>query len=333
MDPHPLLENADLGAGFHNAALNNNILDVQNEDNWEQDDNWNVPQQDNLHAPLEDLLDSVQQEEMAWADGEELLPAFSNSSLSSDMSFSKGDNSKLFLPPVPAGNLIFTHNEPAALPPPAIVVANGLQNIIQAYQSDDEEPNLLHEQNVAVALAAEDIPVQDVANQLQQVDDSNPSGAAEVVVHDFVPESQVLGSHSPVLHMSPALETSIAPDFPQGDPVLGSEPCFTAQAGASSDQAIHCNSEHINTSRGGLESVTNIGDLQSGLQGNWVNQINEHFSMAPSLLGLKYIQLAATANNDHVVSEEGLLLWKKHFHEQSVENKKLLFCQHSCKLV
>ena len=35
--------------------------------------------------------------------------------------------------------MIFRDNEPAALPPPVIVVANVLQNIIQAYQSDDDE--------------------------------------------------------------------------------------------------------------------------------------------------------------------------------------------------
>ena len=34
---------------------------------------------------------------------------------------------------------------PAILHPPAVVIANGLQNIIQAYQSDDEEPPLLQE--------------------------------------------------------------------------------------------------------------------------------------------------------------------------------------------
>ena len=43
--------------------------------------------------------------------------------------------------------------------------------------------------------------------------------------------------------------------------------------------------------------------------------------MAPSLLGLKCIQLAESANNALVVSEEGLLLWKKHFQEEQVENK------------
>ena len=67
--------------------------------------------------------------------------------------------------------------------------------------------------------------------------------------------------------------------------------------------------------------MVNLEDLQPGFQGNWVNQIDEHFTMAPSLLGLKYIQLAAFANNDLAVSEEGLLLWKKHFQEQTLDNK------------
>ena len=33
VDPHPLPENAEPGAGFHNAAPNNNNLDVQHEAN------------------------------------------------------------------------------------------------------------------------------------------------------------------------------------------------------------------------------------------------------------------------------------------------------------
>ena len=67
--------------------------------------------------------------------------------------------------------------------------------------------------------------------------------------------------------------------------------------------------------------MENIEDLQSGLQGNWVTQINEHFSMAPSLLGLKHIQMAAAASNAPSVSEEGMLLWKHHFKDQSLENR------------
>ena len=70
VDPRPLPGNAKPAVGFHNAALNNNNLNAQQEDNWEQEDNWNIPQQDNLHAPIDDILDVVQQEEMAWADGE-----------------------------------------------------------------------------------------------------------------------------------------------------------------------------------------------------------------------------------------------------------------------
>ena len=92
MDPHPLPEVVEHGNGFHNAAVNNIPMDVQNEDNWEQ---WNLPQQDNQNAVLEDLLDALEQEEIAWADGEDLLPAVSNSSLRSDMSSSEGDNSTL----------------------------------------------------------------------------------------------------------------------------------------------------------------------------------------------------------------------------------------------
>ena len=67
--------------------------------------------------------------------------------------------------------------------------------------------------------------------------------------------------------------------------------------------------------------MENLEDLQSGLQGNWVNQINKHFNMAPSLLGLKSIQMAATANTELSVSEEGLLLWKQHFKEQALDNR------------
>ena len=43
--------------------------------------------------------------------------------------------------------------------------------------------------------------------------------------------------------------------------------------------------------------------------------------MAPSLLVLKCIQMAAAANNEHSISEEGMLLWKQHFQEQSLESR------------
>ena len=102
---------------------------------------------------------------------------------------------------------------------------------------------------------------------------------------------------------------------------MDSGPILPSQVAGSSAEAIHCSLGHITTSRGTLEPVANLEDLQPGLQGNWVNRIDEHFSMAPSLLGLKCIQLAASANNDLVVSEECLLFWKKHFQEQTLDNK------------
>ena len=66
---------------------------------------------------------------MAWADGEDLLPAVSNSSLSSDMSFSEGDNSNFLLPPALVVIPQPIYAEPAVAPP-VIMVADGLQNII-----------------------------------------------------------------------------------------------------------------------------------------------------------------------------------------------------------
>ena len=108
----------------------------------------------------------------------------------------------------------------------------------------------------------------------------------------------------------PPLE-SVSPDG-QAIPSLATGP---------SSEVLAYSLKHVNTARGSLQPVENIEDLHSGLQGNWVTQINEHFSMAPSLLGLKCIQMAAAANNDHSVSEEGMLLWKHHFKEQSLESR------------
>jgi hypothetical protein len=151
VDPHPLPENANIAVGFHQAALDNNQMDSQAEDDWEQDGNLDIPQQGNHNAALDDLLDVVQQEEMAWAYGEELLPAISNSSLSSDMSCYEGDNSNFLAPPVTAGIFHFGAHMHAALPPPPVnAIANGLQNIIQAYQSDDDEPQMIQDQNIVI---------------------------------------------------------------------------------------------------------------------------------------------------------------------------------------
>ena len=92
VDLHPLPKNAAVAPGFHQDALNN-VVDGQDEQMWEHDENW-VQQQPLQHnEALHNLLDAVQQEELDWADGGELLPENSgNSSLTSDMSFSKGDN-------------------------------------------------------------------------------------------------------------------------------------------------------------------------------------------------------------------------------------------------
>ena len=116
------------------------------------------------------------------------------------------------------------------------------------------------------------------------------------------------------------MEPVLVSAMPLGDSVA-TGPFMPSQAVGSSDKAIHYGPGHITTSRGSLEPVANLEDLQPGLQGNWVNRIDEHFSMAPSLLGLKCIQMAESANNALAVSEEGLLLWKKHFQEEHVENK------------
>ena len=312
VDPHPLPEDAEPAHGFHDDVVNNNDMDVQIAENW---DNWEENQQNNQNAELEDLLDVVQQEEMAWADGEELLPAPSNSSLSSDMSFSEGDNSNMLLPPVAVEVIHPRAAIPAIIHSPAIVIANGLQNIIQAYQSDDEEPPLLQEQTQDVALVDVVLHDQVVADQLQHV--ASNSHGAHVTVDvsasmDVAPFPPVLleAALEPVLIS--ALPLAVVPHDGKTQPSLAS---------GSSNEVLACSTEHVNTARGSLQPVENLEDLQSGLQGNWVNQINEHFSMAPSLLGLKCIQMAAATNNEHSVSEEGMLLWKQHFKEQSLESR------------
>ena len=73
----------------------------------------------------------------------------------------------MLLPPVAVEIFLPTAAMPAILPPPAIVIANGLQNIIQAYQSHDEEPPLLHEQIRDAAMVDVDLHDQIVADQLQ----------------------------------------------------------------------------------------------------------------------------------------------------------------------
>lgn len=97
---------------------------------------------------LHNLLDAGQQEEIAWADGEELLPTNSgNSSLTSDMSFSERDNSNNighiapFMGVVPADALI--NVVPAPQEGGALGV--GMQNLMQAYLSDDDDIQPVHE--------------------------------------------------------------------------------------------------------------------------------------------------------------------------------------------
>lgn len=55
---------------------------------------------------------------------------------------------------------------------------------------------------------------------------------------------------------------------------------------------------HVNTTRGSLLPISNLDDLPGGTEGNWVEQLNDHFKFAPCLMGLKIIQLSAAANNE-----------------------------------
>ena len=120
------------------------------------------------------------------------------------------------------------------------------------------------------------------------------------------------------------LEVTLEPalvSVPSLDAVLTVEQTKPSLASGSSNEVLACSPEHVNTARGSLQPVENLEDLQSGLHDNWVNQTNEHFSMVPYRLGLKSIQVVDSANNDHSVSEEGMLLWKHHFKEQSLESR------------
>ena len=80
-------------------------------------DNWDENQQNQQNADLEDLLDAVQQEEMSWADGEELHPAPSNSSISSNISFSEGDNTNMLMAYVVVEAIPPREIVPAIIPP------------------------------------------------------------------------------------------------------------------------------------------------------------------------------------------------------------------------
>uniref|UniRef100_R7WEP3 DUF7597 domain-containing protein n=1 Tax=Aegilops tauschii TaxID=37682 RepID=R7WEP3_AEGTA len=238
-DPHPLPENDVPAEGLHVVAAINNEMDVQVAENW---DNWDDNHQHVHNAELEDLLDAVQQEEMAWADGEEVLPAPSNSSFSSDMSFSEGDNSHMFLPSVTVGTSHARADFPAIAQPAAVVMATGLQNILKAYQSDDEEPPVLQEKNQEMAALHDQPP----ANPMQHV-----APLAAQPAPDVSPPLEV-ASDQPAL-----LEAAL-------EPVMFSDlPMTTA---GSSVQVLKDNAEHVITARGSLQPVENLEDLQSGLQ-------------------------------------------------------------------
>ena len=149
--------------------------------------------------------------------------------------------------------------------------------------------------------------VQVVAEQLQLVS-PNSDGAHAT---DGVSASSHVDPSQHVL-LEVALEATLVPD-PSLDAVSTDGQAKPSLATGSSTEVLACSPEHVNTARGSLQPAENIEDLQSGLQGNWVTQINEYFSMAPSLLGLKRTQMVAASSNAPSISEEGMLLWKHHF--------------------
>ena len=63
----------------------------------------------------------------------------------------------------------------------------------------------------------------------------------------------------PVLQLEATLESGLASVLPL-DTMAATEQISSSHADGSSSEALVC-SGHINTSRGGLEPVANIGDL------------------------------------------------------------------------
>ena len=94
---------------------------------------------------------------------------------------------------------------PAIAQPDAVVMATGLQNIIQAYQSDDEEPPVLQEQNQEMDALHDQPP----ADPLQHVA-SNP--LATQVAPDVTPPLDV-ATVQPAL-LEAALEPVMFSDLP-----------------------------------------------------------------------------------------------------------------------
>ena len=76
---------------------------------------------------------------------------------------------------------------------------------------------------------------------------------------------------------------------------------------------------HVNSPRGSPKPLENIGVIGAKNRGKWVDQTEEQFEFAPSLLGLKFIQLKAVANKDTVLSEEGHVIWKENFAQRPLE--------------
>ncbi|XBH56170.1 hypothetical protein VPH35_078074 [Triticum aestivum] len=178
-----------------------------------------------------------------------------------------GDNSNNFVPPVAIGDFHIGAQALAVLPPPpAIVIANGLQNIIQGYQSDDEEPivpvlQVASPPNV-VAATQHESPNNDVVVEAVLVVEDVVAAQDNIVANDgeiLLPGLVAVNSQE---------NTSL---------VVQSEPAAVSEALNQEHQtvlpvALHTGTSssspiHITTTRGSLEPVADITDLQTGLKG------------------------------------------------------------------
>lgn len=266
------------------------------------------PVQNNENVALDELLHAVEQEEIAWANGEELPPPLEgHSSITTTVSLSEG---------------AFSHasEEVNQVVPQQQVVGDGLQMLMQAYPEED-----MHEHDLPpILLVAEVEPAATLA-EIIVAPVAVENVAIDVVVTTKEPIAPVLNNMDASVGMLPQAVSENAQVSAEPWVTLNNAPIEYLQMSAPAAAPVdHMDEAHVNTTRGSLNPVANLEGLSIGKEGNWVEQIQEHFNFEPSLLGLKNIQLNVVANKETAISEEGLMIWKKHFAEKSLDGSNSL---------
>lgn len=290
VDPHPMPTNIQ---EFHENQFGADDQDMNvdhQEDMEEEDGHWAFQPQVQNNMALDNLLQAVEQEELAWADGEEMPPPLEGqSSITTIVSLSDGAFST---------NIGMGPNEEVNQAAPHLQnMENGLQILMQDYQDDDQEiqaPQAPAEVEVGLAVAS---PGPSVAVVPEIAATLNVATADTIVVEPEAAANMTaeLVCKEPVtLSTEPMSNHDMRANLEQeNEPPLEFNTALPIPADLDNETTKGVEHNSFMTFRPKLDqSGGSSGKIEQNAvsKGSWIDLLEDHFNnpnFKPSLLGIK----------------------------------------------